>query len=223
MDKKSFWENKIQTWEIKRYGNRSEIIDGGDRSSSIAGSSLQFRFEKAAEILKPSIQGKRILDLGCGTGLFYEELVKTNFSHYTGVDLAESAIDEANSKIKGTEKEEKCTLHSGNLIGFEFADCDIVTALGVFDWLNHDEIKELFKKTYPRPFLFSISEKRVSFTRWIHSIYVFLSYGWKSEGYVPRYQTTDEILRIAESVGYKDIQIYRHKRLRFGTLLYKLD
>jgi hypothetical protein len=29
MDKKSFWENKIQTWEIKRYGNRSEIIDGG--------------------------------------------------------------------------------------------------------------------------------------------------------------------------------------------------
>ncbi len=217
MDKKKFWENKIQTWEEKRYGK------GEDKNSSIAGSSLQFRFEKAAELLKPHVEGKKILDLGCGTGIFYEELQKTNFLHYTGVDLAESAILEAKKKIEGTEKETKCSLFSGNIIEFDFPDTDIVVSLGVLDWLDKNEIKDLFKKTYPNKFLFSISEKRASLTRWVHSIYVFISYGWKSEGYVPKYYTTDEIIEIAEEVGYKDVKIFRHPRLRFGTFLYNFE
>jgi SAM-dependent methyltransferase len=222
-DKKKFWENKIQTWEKDRYGagEVNSTVDPG--ASNIAGSSLQFRFEKAAEILKPYVDDKKILDLGCGTGIFFNELQKTNFLHYTGVDLAESAILEAKKKIEGTEKEKKCSLFSGNIVEFDFPDCDVVVSLGVLDWLDKNEITELFKKTYPRKFLFSISEKRASITRLIHSIYVYLAYGWKSEGYVPLYYTTDEILEIAEATGYKNIKIFRHPRLRFGTFLYSLD
>jgi SAM-dependent methyltransferase len=221
MDKKKFWENKIQTWEKKRYGEEENI--DAVKSSSIAGSSLLFRFEKAAEILKPYVNDKKILDLGCGTGIFFNELQKTDFLHYTGVDLAESAIIEAKKKIEGTDKEKKCSLYSGNIVEFDFPDCDVVVSLGVLDWLDKSEIAELFKKTYPRKFLFSISEKRASITRWIHSVYVFVSYGWKSEGYVPIYYTTDEIIEIAEASGYKNIKIFRHPRLRFGTFLYSLD
>jgi SAM-dependent methyltransferase len=223
MDKKKFWEKKIQTWEKDRYGpvRDNSTVDSG--TSNIAGSSLRFRFEKAAEILKPYVDDKKILDLGCGTGIFFNELQKTNFSHYTGVDLAESAILEAKKKIEGTEKGRKCSLFSGNIVEFEFPDCEVVVSLGVFDWLDKNEITEIFKKTYPRKFLFSISEKRASITRLVHSIYVYLAYGWKSEGYVPIYYSTDEIIKIAEASGYKNIKIFRHPRLRFGTFLYSLD
>ena len=223
IDKKKFWENKIQTWEKDRYRIEDDESKVKTDSSHIAGSSLQFRFEKTAEILKPYLDGKKILDIGCGTGIFYNEIQDTNLAHYYGFDFAENAILEGKKKFEGTEKGEKCSLFVGTIEDFDFPECDIAIALGVLDWLENDEIETLFKKTYPRKFLFAISEKKVSITRWIHSIYCFISYGWKSQGYVPKYHTTDEIIGIAEAVGYKDIKIYRHPRLRFGAFLYFLE
>jgi SAM-dependent methyltransferase len=222
-DKIKFWENKILAWEKDRYRIEDDESRVKTDSSHIAGSSLQFRFEKTAELIKPHLDGKKILDIGCGTGIFYNELQDTNLAHYYGIDFAENAILEGKKKIEGTEKEKKCSLFTGSIADFDFPECDVIIALGVLEWLENDEIETLFKKTYPRKFLFPIAEKRVSITRWIHSIYVFFSYGWKSQGYVPIYHTTGEIIKIAESVGYKDIKIYRHPRLRFGTFLYSLD
>ncbi len=219
IDKKEFWEKKIQGWEKDRY----RIEDGEGKvktdSSHLAGSSLQFRFESTAELLKPYLDGKKILDIGCGTGIFYNEIKDTNLEHYYGFDFAESAILEGKKKFEGP----KCSLFASNIEDFDFPECDIAIALGVLDWLENDEIEALFKKTYPRKFLFAISEKQASITLWIHAIYCFLSYGWKSQGYVPKYHTTDEIIKIAEAVGYKDIKIYRHPKLRFGAYLYCLD
>ena len=223
INKKQFWENKILEWEKNRYRvEDAESIVKTD-SSHIAGSSLQFRFEKAADLLKPVLYGKKVLDIGCGTGIFYNQLQDANLAHYYGFDFAENAILEGKKKIEGTEKEKKCSLFAGTIEDFDFPECDIAIALGVLDWLENDEIETLFKKTYPRKFLFAISEKKVSITRLIHYIYCFISYGWRSQGYVPKYHTTKEIIEIAEAIGYKDIKIYRHPKLRFGAFLYNLD
>ena len=91
------------------------------------------------------------------------------------------------------------------------------------DWLNLEEIDQLFDKVSPRKFMFTISEKTFSLTRFIHSIYVNLAYGWKTDGYVPQYYTMDEIVRIAERHGYKQVKTLRHQKLRFGAFLYQLD
>jgi 2-polyprenyl-3-methyl-5-hydroxy-6-metoxy-1,4-benzoquinol methylase len=220
IDKKNFWENKIQAWEKDRYRVEDDESKVKTDSSHLAGSSLQFRFESTAELLKPYLDGKKILDIGCGTGIFYNELKDTNLAHYYGFDFAENAILEGKKKFEG---DEKCSLFASTIEDFDFPECDIAIALGVLDWLENDEIEALFKKTYPRKFLFAISEKKPSITLWIHAIYCFLSYGWKTQGYVPKYHTTDEIIKIAEAVGYKNIKIYRHPKLRFGAYVYSLD
>ena len=138
-DKKKFWEQKIRTWEKDRYGVGEDGNLIKSKSGNISGSSLQFRFEKAAEILKPYVDGKKILDLGCGTGIFFKELQKTNVAHYTGVDLAESAILETKKKIECIVKKQKFSLYSGNILEFDFPNCDVVVSLGVLDWLDKNE------------------------------------------------------------------------------------
>ena len=62
----------------------------------------QLRFQALVNSL--DLQGKRILDIGCGMGNFLQYLVRrfTNFS-YTGVDILEQMIAKAKSKnLKGT-------------------------------------------------------------------------------------------------------------------------
>lgn len=111
----------------------------------------------------------------------------------------------------------------GDILQSEYPSFDIAVALGVLDWLSKDDIDLLFKKVYPHNFLFSISEKVPSLTRILHSLYVQIAYGWKTDGYVPQYYVMDEILEIARGNGYKNIQVFRDKRLRFGAFLYQFD
>ena len=85
LDKIKFWENKILAWEKDRYRIEDDESRVKTDSSHIAGSSLQFRFEKTAELIKPHLDGKKILDIGCGTGIFYNELQDSNFAHYFSI------------------------------------------------------------------------------------------------------------------------------------------
>ena len=54
-------------------------------------------------------------------------------------------------------------------------------------------------------------------------IHVFFTYGWKNEGYTPKYYKVDEIIRIARDYGYTDVKILRDSKMSFGAFLYQLD
>ena len=163
------------------------------------------------------------MDIGCAGGLLYDRLKLTNMEKYIGVDLATHAIECAKNQFDTEEDRNKASFSSGDLLGIEFPEIDVAVALGVLEWLNLEEIQKLLGKIAPKPFLFSISEKTNSLARWVHSIYVYLAYGWKTKGYVPQYYSVEELISIAKSCGYDSIKIYRHKELRFGAFLYNLD
>ena len=224
MDKKQFWENKILNWEGSRYGNQdnsSELISFFRKKT---GSSLQYRMQATAEILSPYLLGKRVLDVGCGSGIFFRNFLQnTDIEHYVGIDLSESAINHAKDISANEGYSDKTTFLAENILNMAFPPFDIVVALGVLDWLKEDEIDLLFKKLLPCKFLFSISEKRMSFARVLHSLYVNISYGWKTGQYVPRYYTVEQITKIARKNGCRNVQVFRDKRLEFGTLIYHLE
>lgn len=222
-DKKKFWENKIVGWEDKRYS--FGVIKSGFLSATgiSLGSSLQFRLQKSTNILKPYLSGKKLLELGCGSGLLFNALSNSKIKKYTGIDWAPSAIDKAVAKFHNSAQLPPSEFIVGNFMDVEFPEFDVVVALGVLDWLEIDEINLLFSKIKPKKFLFSISEKRGSIKRWFHSIYVFFTYGWKNEGYTPKYYKVDEIIRIARDYGYTDVKTLRDSRMSFGAFLYQLD
>ena len=222
-DKNKFWDDKILGWEGKRYSvdiNQSHEKKNVDLS---LGSSLQFRLFKSVELLSPHISGKKLLELGCGSGLLFKALSQTNMAKYNGVDWASSAIDKANNEFKDKSMPSSPEFMSGNFLDMDFPKFDVVVALGVLDWLDTEEINLLFSKIKPKKFLFSISEKRISIKRWLHSIYILFSYGWKSKGYVPKYYKVDEIIEIAHDHGYSDIKVFRDSKMSFGTFLYQFD
>ena len=67
---KDFWERKIIDWEIGRYGlsekNEQSFFEKiADKSSN----SLRQRLQLASQYLAPFVDGKRVLEVGCGSGL----------------------------------------------------------------------------------------------------------------------------------------------------------
>ena len=222
-DKKKFWENKIVGWEDKRYSfkiNKSGFLQAFGIS---LGSSLLFRIQKSAEILRPYLANKSLLELGCGSGLLFNELSDSKIKKYIGIDWAPSAIDKAIVKFESSAKLPPSKFIVGNFMDMDFPEFDVVVALGVLDWLEIDEIDTLFSKTKSRKFLFSISEKRNSLNRWIHSLFIFLTYSWKNKGYVPKYYEVAEIIRVARNYGHNEVKIFRDPRMSFGAFIYQLD
>ena len=222
-DKNKFWDKKIIGWEHKRYSVGNSESPSGSTEDVSFGSSLQFRLCQSVELLSPYLHGKSLLELGCGSGLLFKALSESQMKNYTGVDWASSAVDKAIAEFQNSPSLPPSEFLTGNLLEVEFPKFDVVVALGVLDWLELDEINALFSKIKPKKFLFSISEKRFSITRWLHSVYVFLTYGWKNDGYVPRYYGVDEIVGIARNHGYNDVRIFRDPRMSFGAFLYQLD
>ena len=157
------------------------------------------------------------------SGLLYYKLKDFEIAGYTGIDLANNAIESAQKYFNSPEDQKKAVFLSENLLETKFPDFDAAVALGVLDWLSPEEVDRLFKKITPKQFLFAISEKTISLSRWIHAIYVYFAYGWKTNGYVPQYYLMDKIIRIAKTNGYEEVQVFRHKKLRFGAFLHKLN
>ncbi len=85
----SQYYNKLVT----QYGDSAKSADYGDDTSRI------LKFIKLSRILD-GFNFSSILDIGCGTGFFYEILknLKSNF-YYEGIDISPMAIDFANKKF----------------------------------------------------------------------------------------------------------------------------
>ncbi len=114
------------------------------------------RFEVVLKRL--DLAGKRILDVGCGIGDFYqylEERVDT-FS-YTGVDILPEMIEEAKRRYPGG------TFITGDLLGdavFRPGEFDVVYSSGIFN-LKVGDNHSLLRKTLP--VFFELSSEWVIF------------------------------------------------------------
>jgi len=210
-DPKAFWNAKILGWEARRYG---------DRGLDVASSSLRFRMESAARLLGPHLAGRRVVELGCGSGLLAERLLAAGAVSYHGYDLSDAAIAKARERCAGRAA-----------IRFDVAAVAelppqgdaVVMSLGLVDWLNDNDLDALFALGRAGSCFHAVSERRRSATQWIHRLYVLLSYGWKSGGYVPRYHGIDDIAAIAARHGIGPLNVHRHPRLRFGIFVSDLQ
>ena len=214
---KRFWEEKILTWEQDRYGSGSpsSILENFAYRAS---NSLHRRAELAKQILGLNLKGKRILELGCGSSMLSLPLIKAGAISYRGVDFAETAITLAIEKAQLGGYEDKVSYRVADVTQVDDYEPDITFSLGLFDWLSTEQIEAVFALGGEH-FLHSISERRRSPACLLHRIYVFLAYGYRTSGYRPQYHSVRQITDIAGLHVGEPINILRHRRLSFGTIL----
>jgi len=91
----------------KKYYKKKRIIDKYNSTSQFYDSRYKIIQEQKYEIIlqKYSANNKRILDMGCGTGLFYEYINNSMFDNgtllykYVGLDISWNMLLEIKSKI----------------------------------------------------------------------------------------------------------------------------
>ena len=222
VDKKDFWEKKILGWEDSRYAAAPDRMSLLERIARRSSDSLRFRLDIAADLLRPHLGGKVLLDVGCGSGLLFQRLLDAGAKHFIGIDLAESAIVKARELAEEHGYANRTTFLAGNLDDMDLPECDVVVGLGLLDWLTDEEIDLLFGKVEGTRVLFSISERRRSPSQFLHRLYVHLSYGRKTGAYVPAYHDTTVMTAMLERHGFTGVQVVRDRRLSFGALLHNL-
>jgi len=222
IDKKKFWEKKIIQWENGRYGVEKQKNDLVENLSNNLSSSLIYRQRFVLNLLN-KIENKNvtILELGCGSGLIVNKIFDLGFKNYIGVDISENAINRAKEINKNFEHKAKFYASNTNFVAEE--KVNIVFSLGLFDWLENNEISNVFRLYLDSMHLHSISEKKTSIYQFLHKVYVHISYGYKSEGYKPKYHTLENIRKLYTSNFSNEIKIFNHKNLKFGAFIKNYD
>jgi SAM-dependent methyltransferase len=218
IEPKIFWENKILNWEHGRYHN--SVPDSDLESvANKASNSLRFRLSEGIRLLKPHVKNKRIIDLGCGSGLIAEEFLRHGAKSYLGIDIAENAVLKGNERLEAAGLAKKAKLICKSIEQLGELNGDIIFSLGLLDWLTNEEIARIFRNSADKIFLHSISEKRISLEQILHRIYVQISYGHKTGAYRPIYHSVAQIRALAKDNNIEEFFVHRDRRLSFGAFI----
>ena len=219
IDKKKFWEDKIIGWEDLRYNKKNENFNLFEKTVDKTNNTLIFRLNFIFKILQPLIRNKDIIELGCGSGFLANKFIENGAKSYTGYDISEKAIIRAKELIKKTPSKNKINFYAKPIMELEKLNADYVFSLGLTDWLTDEEIDHMFNISSQSENIHSISEKRLSISRLLHQLYVYISYGYKSNGYVPRYFDCNKIAKKMTLHTKKKTYFFRNKTLSFGMFI----
>lgn len=222
-DRRVFWERKILTWDHDRYDPPATGASLLARAQSRLGTSIRHRMELALAALTPHLEGKRVIELGCGTGRLAPLLIERGAAEYVGYDLAEGAVARASDGARSAGFGDRVRFEQIDVSSLRSLDSDIVVSLGLLDWLDDGQIEHVFELGRGTHFLHSFSEARRSFVQAVHSAYVFVAYGHASRGYVPAYHQASMLASMARARGASSTRFVRDPRLSFGTFITSLS
>lgn len=218
--RKRFWDQKIIEWEDSRYEGVEHAQSWLEKLSTRLSGSLKVRMEICWTLLAPRIGGRRILELGCGSGLLASRLMRGGAASYHGIDISPAAIERAKALAVREAWADRAVLVAGEALAGDLPPSDLVIGLGFLDWITTEEIRALGKRIHPTPFLFTFSERRFSIMRYGHLIYTAVAYGWKHEGYVPRYYREGDVRGFFAPAGYTELTFVRHPKMSFGAAVH---
>ena len=105
----------------------------------VFGKGMAERFKLTLEECK-NVNGKKILDIGCGSGRLSIELAKRG-ARVVGIDFSQNMLNMATSMAKQQRLEDRCTFILDDFVNHAFNEhFDISTALGFFDYIQDPSI-----------------------------------------------------------------------------------
>lgn len=152
-------DNRTKTF-FQKYAYDFDAIYGNKHSSiskiinNIFRKSMRLRFEKTIEGCVP-IQGKSVLDIGCGPGHYAFELARRGAKKVVGIDFAPEMIKIAKRKAKEFNLEDKCSFIVADFMTTDFPEpFDYSIVMGVMDYIPEPEkfVKKVIDVTSNKAF-----------------------------------------------------------------------
>jgi SAM-dependent methyltransferase len=124
------------------YAGDFDAIYGGKRSlfdsliDYLFRRSMRLRFEKTIDECHP-VEGKIILDVGCGSGHYGVTLIKKGIIRAYGIDAAPAMIEIAEKKANIAGVSDKCEYIAADFLTYEFnRKFDYTIIMGFMDYVD---------------------------------------------------------------------------------------
>jgi len=219
LNPKTFWERKILDWEVSRYTKTTTILG---RLAGISGASVRYRMLLAQANVEAVAAGRRVVELGCGSGILAAGVMRAGAASYLGIDISENALVRARERIKEEGVGGDVRFQVSPISRIEVIEADLVFSLGLLDWLSDREIEQVFALGRDIDYFHSFSERRPSPSQILHRVYVACAYGHRTAGYVPHYHLASEIEAVAKKFSSLPFTVRRDRRLSFGAMITSL-
>ena len=119
------------------YGNQNGVVDSV--INKFFRKSMRLRYEKSIEGCEP-VQGKSVLDIGCGPGHYSITLAQRGASRVLGIDFAEGMLKIATDHARSIGVGDRCKFEVADFYTFP-ADqqFDYVIVMGFMDYMPDPE------------------------------------------------------------------------------------
>jgi 2-polyprenyl-3-methyl-5-hydroxy-6-metoxy-1,4-benzoquinol methylase len=116
------------------YGTKTGVVTG--LVNNMFRRSMRLRYEKTIEGCAP-IEGRSVLDIGCGPGHYSVALAKAGAGRIVGVDFAQGMLDIAREHAKAEGVGDKCEFIQADFFTHPFGQpFDYVIVMGFMDYVQ---------------------------------------------------------------------------------------
>lgn len=218
-DPTAYWDREILDWESSCYGTAAMPRGVLGRLAHRLRAPVRARLARCGELLAPHVREQRVLELGCGSGLFCLRLLQAGAGAVAGIDLSARAIEAATARVREAGFADRGQFICGNVLERELPPADIVVGLGCLDWLTLDQIEALLRHVERKQFLFTFTEIRYTLFGIAHRLGRMRMPQLLGHSAYPRhYKAPDLVRRLPESER-ENAMILRYKELGIGAIL----
>jgi 2-polyprenyl-3-methyl-5-hydroxy-6-metoxy-1,4-benzoquinol methylase len=119
------------------YGNKNSLINS--TVNRFFRKSMRLRFEHTVRGCQP-VEGKSVVDIGCGPGHYSVRLAKMGAQSTLGLDFASSMIDIANENAARAVVESRCQFVCSDFLSHPFnRKFDYAVVMGFMDYVEQPE------------------------------------------------------------------------------------
>lgn len=207
---RDFWNDRAANWDASRYGESKSTMSLLHAIARNPDESVHFRNHIVLEHLTPHIDGKHVVELGCGTGRLAQTLIERGAASYTGYDFAANAIAIAEQRTAEQNLQERVHFNCADTSTLTAIDADFVFSMGLLSWIPLAQVEHVFSITRGIDFLHNFSEKRLSVRQMVKFIHSRLI---ATGTFHPRSRPYDVYAEIPKRMGWDTIYDFRHKKL----------